>query len=293
MSFDLHRFDRALFKSIFVFSFWIFLNQITDLVNNQVPNFLLGMLASSSTVAVFSVAMQVRTVFVSMSLAMSNVFVPLINRIVASSDDSDRLTKLMTRVGRYQMILFCFVFGGFVIIGRYFIHLWAGDQNADAYWLALMMILPVGVDLVQNTGIEIQRARNRQKTRSAILVTTATLDVVISIVLIPRLGYWATAIGYVVGMVLGYGILMNLYYHFSMKLDMRYFWAKQVSTLVLTVILTSVFVVLTHFSPVSSLSSFIVWGALYSVAFTVSAWYAVLSVDERNSIKNKLHLLRR
>lgn len=61
-----------------------------------------------------------------MSTTMSNVFVPMINRIVAESDDNNVLTRLMTRVGRYQMVLFWYLFGGFIVLGRYFIHIWAG-----------------------------------------------------------------------------------------------------------------------------------------------------------------------
>ena len=135
MRFTFKGLEWSMFKAIAVFSFWIFLNQIFDLVNNNVPNFLLGAMASATAVAVFAIALQIRNIFFSMSTTMSNVFVPMINRIVAESDDNNVLTRLMTRVGRYQMVLFWYLFGGFIVLGRYFIHIWAGDANADAYWL--------------------------------------------------------------------------------------------------------------------------------------------------------------
>lgn len=83
MRFLFRQFDFGLLRAVGVFSFWIFLNQITDLVNNQVPNFLLGALAGASTVAVFAIASQIRNLFFSMSTILSRLFVPLINRIVA------------------------------------------------------------------------------------------------------------------------------------------------------------------------------------------------------------------
>lgn len=55
---------------------------------------LLGALTSALTVSVFAVSIQIRTVFVSLSIVMSNVFVPKINRIVAESDDNSELTFL-------------------------------------------------------------------------------------------------------------------------------------------------------------------------------------------------------
>lgn len=135
------------FKAIAVFSFWILLNQIFDLVNNNVPNFLLGAMASASAVTVFSIALQIRNLFFSMSTTMSGVFVPQINRLVAETDNNDQLLHLMTRVGRYQMILFWYLFGGFIVVGQYFVYLWAGAANADAYWLCLIMVFPVMIPL--------------------------------------------------------------------------------------------------------------------------------------------------
>lgn len=91
--------DFAIFRAIAIFSFWIFLNQIFDLINNQVPNFLLGAMSSATAVATFAIAVQIRNIFFSMSTTMSNVFVPLINRIVATTNDNRQLTMLTTSAG--------------------------------------------------------------------------------------------------------------------------------------------------------------------------------------------------
>lgn len=279
----------GLFKAIAVFSFWIFLNQIFDLINNQVPNFLLGAMSGAEAVATFSIAVQIRTVFFSMSTTMSNVFVPLINRIVATSDDNEVLTALMTRVGKYQMILFCYIFGGFVLVGQFFILKWAGRANTDAYWLAVIMTLPVVVPLTQNTGIEIQRAKNKHKARSVIYIFTALIDVVISVLFIPKFTYWATAIGYIASIVLGTGLFMNFYYHFSIGLNMVYFWKKMLPTMVSTTVITGACLLLTRVLPVASLVSFIVWVLVYSAIFFVVAWKFLLDEGDRKRIVSRAH----
>ena len=65
MRFDVFHFDGSLFLSIAAFSAWIFGNQICELVNQSVPNMLLGALTSAVTVSVFAISIQVRSVFVS------------------------------------------------------------------------------------------------------------------------------------------------------------------------------------------------------------------------------------
>ncbi len=288
MRFTLRGLEWSLFKAVAVFSFWIFLNQIFDLVNNNVPNFLLGAMASSAAVAVFSIAVQIRNIFFSMSTTMSSVFTPQINRIVAESDDNTVLTKLMTRVGRYQMVIFWYLFGGFVVLGRYFVRIWAGEANADAYWLCLIMVLPLMIPLTQNTGIEIQRAKNRHKARSLIYILTSVIDIIISVVFIPICGYWATAIGYIASITLGTGLFMNWYYQTHVGMDMFYFWKHMLPTLGLALCVIGVCLLGTWFMPVNSVLMFVVWGIIYSVLYLSGAMRFSLTKQERAKVVGKI-----
>lgn len=288
MGFAFRGLQWSLFKAVAVFSFWIFLNQIFDLVNNNVPNFLLGAMSSSAAVAVFSIAVQIRNIFVSMSTTMSNVFVPQINRIVAQTDDNAALTRLMTKVGRYQMVVFWYLFGGFVVLGQYFVRLWAGAANADAYWLTVIMALPVMIPLTQNTGIEIQRAKNRHKVRSLIYILTSVIDIAISVLLIPTIGYWAAAIGYIVSVALGTGLFMNWYYHARIGLDMIYFWKHQLPTVALAVGVTALCLLGSCLLPVASVGAFLLWGVIYSLVFCAGAMKVSLTASERETIMSRV-----
>lgn len=287
MHFTFHGLEWTTFKAIAVFSFWIFLNQIFDLVNNNVPNFLLGAMSSATAVAVFAIALQIRNIFFSMSTTMSNMFVPMINRIVAESDDNTALTRLMTKVGRYQMILFWYLFGGFIVLGQFFIHLWAGDANADAYWLVLIMTAPVMIPLTQNTGIEIQRAKNKHKIRSLIYILTSLIDLVICFVFIPTIGYWATAIGYMTSILLGTGLFMNWYYQTHIGLDMSYFWKKMLPTIAFALISITICLIGTHFLPVNSILTFLIWGIIYTCLFLTGTLKMSLTNEEREKILGK------
>lgn len=288
MSFSFTGLQWALFKAVAIFSFWILLNQIFDLVNNNVPNFLLGAMESASAVTVFSVAVQIRNIFFSMSTTMSGVFVPQINRIVAEEDDNSILTRLMTRVGRYQMIIFWFLFGGFIVLGRFFVCIWAGPANEDSYWLCLIMVFPIMIPLTQNTGIEIQRAKNRHKMRSLIYVLTAAIDIVVSILLIPEIGYWATAIGYDTSILLGTGLFMNWYYHNRIGIDMLYYWKKQIPIIAIAFLVVGVCLLGTWFIPVDSVAMLVAWGIVYTLLFGAGAMRFGLTSDERESTLNQI-----
>ena len=293
MRFSFRRFDAALFRAIAAFSAWIFINQLCELVNQSVPNMLLGALTSATVVAVFAVSIQIRNVFVSLSTVMSNVFVPKINRIVAESDDNAELTRLMTRVGRYQMFLFCWVYCGFVLLGRFFVSRWAGEGFLDAYYLICAMTLPLGVPLCQNTGVEIQRAKNRHKARSVVYLLMALLNVAFTWAASPRLGYWAPAIAYVSSISLGNGLFMNWYYHARIGLDMGYFWRRNLPVAIVSAGVLAACMGFVHLAPVSNWLLFLVWGAIYTALFALAMWYLVLDGDERSSIASKVPFLKR
>ncbi len=288
MRFDLRRFDRALFKAIAAFSAWIFANQICDLVNQSVPNILLGALTSAVVVSVFAVSIQIRNVFVSLSTVMSSVFVPKINRIVAESDDNGELTRLMTRVGRYQMFLFCWVYCGFVLLGKFFITKWAGAGFIDAYYLICAMALPLGVPLCQNTGIEIQRAKNKHKARSVVYLVMACINVVFTWLASPHLGYWAPAVAYIASIALGNGLFMNWYYQARIGLDMGFFWKRNLPVVVVSACVVVVGLIAGLFVPVGNWLGFCAWGLVYSVVFAAAMWLFVLDAGEKGSVAKKL-----
>ena len=292
MRFNVRRFDVALFRAVAVFSAWIFVNQVCDLVNQSVPNILLGALTCAVTVSVFAVSIQVRNVFVSLSTVMSNVFIPKINRIVATSDDNTELTHLMTHVGRYQMFLFCWVYCGFVLLGRFFVAKWAGEGFMDAYYLICAMALPLGVPLCQNTGIEIQRAKNKHKARSLVYLGMACINVIFTWLASPYLGYWAPAVAYIVSISLGNGLFMNWYYHARIGLDMGFFWKRNLPVVLVSAAVVAAGLVVSRFVPVSSWIGFALWGLVYSVVFAAAMWLFVLDNGEKEALAKKLPVKR-
>lgn len=288
MRFQFRGFDISLLKAIAVFSAWIFANQICELANQNLPNILLGALSGAQAVAIFAVAVQVRSLFYSLSTTMSSVFTPLINRMVAETDDNNQLTKLMTRVGRYQAILYLWAWGGFLILGRFFIDKWAGHNFADAYWMVLAMTAPLFIPLVQNTGIEIQRAKNRHKARSIAYLCMAVVNVSLTIVLAPNIGYWAPVVGYVAYVVLGCGFFMNWYYQAHIGLSMFYFWKHQLPTIGFAIVIFVLCLIGENYLPVSSMSMFILWGIVYTLIYGVGVMKVSLTKQEREKIAKRL-----
>lgn len=293
MQFSFSGLELGLLKEMWVFTFFIFLNQIIDQVNWNVDKFLLGRMIGTSAVAVYGIGGQINTMYITMSTAVSNVFIPKINRIVATSDDNKELTEMMIRIGRIQFMILALVITGFVFFGRQFIQLWAGAEYGSAYAVALLLMIPVTIPLIQNLGIEIQRAKNMHRARSLVYTGLAVCNVILSIPMIRRFGVEGAALGTAVSMLLGNGLFMNWYYHNRIGLDMIVFW-KAIVRFVPAVAIVSVFgITLNGMWSIDSWEMLILGIAVYTAVY--GAVMAVLGFDayEKQMAKTAINALCR
>lgn len=290
MRFIFHNMNFSLLKEIGVFSFYIFINMIVDQINWSVDKFILGVFSGTTAVAIYAVGGQINTMYMSLSTSISSVFIPRVNKIVARDENNnEELTELFTRVGRIQFIILAMVIGGFIVVGKYFINVWAGTDYNKAYYVALLLIIPVTVPLTQNLGIEIQRAKNMHIFRSIIYFLIAIGNVFISIPLVQLFGEMGAALGTAISLIIGNIIVMNWYYQVKIKLDMLYFW-KQILMLMPCVVTSTLLVLfLSNILIVNSIVNFIIVGVFYVLVYLVCLITFGMNSYEKNLIKGPIN----
>ncbi|MCK3677897.1 lipopolysaccharide biosynthesis protein [Lactiplantibacillus plantarum] len=276
-------------KEILAFSFFVFLNQIVDLINNSGPNFILGIFEGADKVATFSIAIQIKNLFFMLSISLSDVFIPKVNELVSQKKETKVLTELMIRIGRIQMVVLLFIFGGFIVDGQYFIHLWAGDRNMLAYWLVLGMVLPSIGPLSQNIGIEIQRAMNMHAFRSIVLLIFAAINIVLTAEGTKYFGLLGASSGYVIGMIFANGCLMNWYYHYKMDLDIVLYLKQTISVVIPFFVSIVLMLFCQLFIPVSSTLLFLLYGIVYVFLFLIIYLSFVANNYEKQLIFGKFY----
>ncbi len=288
IKFKFRGFQFGLFKEMWVFTFFIFLNQIIDQINWSVDKFLLGRLSGTTSVAVYGVGGQINTMYQQFSTSISNVFVPKVNRIVAESNDDKLLTTLFTKVGRIQFIVLGLILSGFIFLGKPFIDIWAGAGYEAAYIVALLLIVPVTVPLIQNLGIEIQRAKNMHRARSVVYFFIAIGNIFVSIPLIKVFGPSGAALGTSISLFAGNIVFMNWYYHARIGINMFYFW-KEIAKFIPALILPClVGIGMMKFVNITGLFKLGVYAAIYAAVYAVSMYFKGMNTEERLLITGPL-----
>lgn len=274
MQFCFSDFNFSLLREMWKYTFFIFLGQIIDQVNWSVDKFLLGRYMGTIAVAVYGLASTVNNMYLQMSITVSNVFVPKIHALVAKENDNDVLTDLFIKVGRVQFFVLALVLIGFISIGRPFMRLWGGGEYAQSYYVALFLIVPVTIPLIQNLGIEIQRAKNLHHIRSIVYLVISICNILLSIPLIQRFGEVGAAAGTASALLIGNGVFMNWYYQKKIGLNIIRFWREIFSILPALLLPGFVGAVIFKYAQIDSWRQLIMYGMLIVVTYgiSVSLW---------------------
>ena len=285
MRMTFEQFDFGLLREMGGFSFFIFLNMIIDQINWTVDTTILGIVSGTAATAVYGVGSQIHRYYMTISTSISGVFVPQINRIVARGEGDDSLTRLFTRVGRIQFMLLMLVLTGFIFVGEPFIEAWGGGEYEGAYPIALLLMAPVTVPLIQNLGIEIQRAKNKHQFRSKVYFFMALFNVAISIPLAIRLGGLGCALGTAISMVVCNGFVMNWYYHRHIGLDMVYFWRSILSIVPSFLPPVALGLLAVRLHAFAGYGGVLTFALPYCAVYAVSVYLLAMNADEKSMLK--------
>ncbi len=295
---NLKNIKLSLLKEILSFSGLIAINIFVDKINSSIDSVLLGRFCGTAVVGVYAVGMSISNMNTNFSTAISGIFTPRVHKLVNeykmdSIEQRQSLTSFFTRIGRVQFILMALIASGYVFFGKRFIYLWAGPGYDESYYVALMLIVPNIVPLIQNVGIEIQRAESRHHYRSYIYGVMAVINLVLTIFLCQRWGAIGAAFGTFLSILIANIIIMNIVYHKKINIDMFVFW-KSIISLCRGIIIPIVIGILINKYAIKDCGIlwFGVWVIVYSVIYLASMWLFGMNEYEKNVFKSFINSLK-
>lgn len=225
-----HYWDTPLIKELLRHSFFIFITAVMDQIFWRSDQVILGIIVGTSSVAVYSIASQIFMYYMTLSTAISGVFLPNITKRVTQRASDKELTNIFIRIGRVQYLLLGAVLIGFFLFGKEFISLWVGEKFIHSYYITLIIIIPFTIDLIQNIGLVILQAKNMYGFRATIMFGMSLINIAISIPLAKYYGGIGTAVATGFSFFIGNGLIMNTYYSKKVGLDIVKFW-KEISSI--------------------------------------------------------------
>ncbi len=281
--------ERGLFGKVFAFSSLIALNMIVDQINTNIDNVILARICGTAEVAVNAVGVMICSYYTLFSTSISKVYTPKIHRLVTEStrdslEQRKSLTDFFTSIGRIQFMILALVASGFVIFGRCFISLWAGDGYSDAYAVCVLRMLPATIPLIQNVGIEIQRAEKRHYYRAFVYTGMALANIIMTLLLAHRFGSVGAAFATGIATLFANGVIMNFIYHKKINIDVLAFWKNILSLLRGMAVPFLIGAITVYFINIRSWAALILGIAVYTLIYCIFVWKFSANDDERNGI---------
>lgn len=218
--------DISFVKEIILYSSMILIQMIATQLNATVDQILIGSLVASSAaiLAVYSVGTQVTQYFQSMGTAFTGVLMPGIVKMVESGVDSKTLTDEMIRIGRIILIVLGLIWGGFLACGQQFITLWAGADNSNAYFVAVILMTAYMFILTESIGTQILWAMNQHKEQAILKGIIVLLNILLTVVLIKWQPLIGATIGTFISLVFGDVVVMNVIFRKKLKMNLGYYY---------------------------------------------------------------------
>ena len=209
----LYKFDKKIFASSATFSLAIMLQSLVNQVNSHVDVTILGAKISQESVTKYTVAMQVFSIFSTLSTAAISIYLPKFTKLITSGEATGEvITKEMVAPSRIQTLVSGTIMFGFLVCGRDFIYMWMGEGFSVSWWIAIIILVPSFLVYTNGIVVSVLDAMQKRLVRSVVLACVAVANVIVSIFLVGVFGEMGAPIGTAIATIVGSFVIMNIYY---------------------------------------------------------------------------------
>lgn len=278
------KFERSFLRELFGFSFYVLFALIVDKVYWGTDQFILGAVAGTVVVAVYNIGANFVSYYMQFSTAITGMFLPRLTTMDVTHVSDTEFSDLFTKVGRLQYLILAFVLTGFILLGKRFIVLWAGLDYEESYYIALFVLIPFTIPLIQNLGLQMMYARNLHKFRSLVLFGIAILNVCISIPMARIYGGLGCAAVTGGTFILGQFFILNWFYKVKMRIDIFKFWKEIGKLIICTCVILVISYYVCSFMVVNTWLYLFINAFLYAIIYVIIMWFWGMNAYEKSLI---------
>ena len=281
---------RSSLREIFVFSFWIFISNIVGQLYGATDTVIIGATPALATsgAAVYSLGNTFTNVLSSLSQVTPGLFAPKVNQMVFSGGTDRQITDLVIKTGRIQAFVVALVCSGFIAFGMPFLDFYVGPSYWEAYWVAVVVMIPNCIPLVQSAAHTVIQAKNMHQFRSKVYLGIAVLNIVGTLLLVPKYGVIGAVIPTGGAYLIGHGFIMNWYYWKKANLDIPRFWKKILPIFGISAVTCVITLGLSKLLDFYNFPILLFGILLYTLIYCIANWVFVMNDYEKNLVKEPI-----
>ena len=273
--------DKIAFNEMKILALSVFIVTIVDQIFWKTNQIILGIISGTAVVAVYSIASLIYMNYMVLSTTISGIYLPKINKMVATRFSDEELSNEFLKIGRMQYYLLALVLSGFIIFGKEFIVLWTNKSFIDAYYITIIIIVPFTINLIQNIGNCIMQAKNVYNFRAYVYLGVGIFNLILAIPFAKFYGAIGCALVSGFALFMSNGLIMNWYFKKYLNIDINKFW-RQIFKITVSVVLCAVIgMLLNYVLGIGNIIILIIKLLVYTVIYLIIMWTTSFNKDEK------------
>ena len=285
-----HYLDKDLLKGMLKLTIATFFVAIADQIFWKTDQLIIGAMYGTEDAATYSVGAQINSMYINMACVLGGMLLPTVTSVLEEKN-ANKTFELFAKIGRLQSYLVALVLFGTIAFGKEFIYIIAGDGFEEAYYVAILIMIPYAIDLIQICGGSILQARNWYGYRAKVLGIAAVLNIVLTIILVKIMGIVGAALSTSITIFIINGLIMNIIYHKKCGLNIRMFWEKVSKIWIIGILMLPIAAVINLIQFDMKIVQFGIHVVLFSVIYCLMMYLFAMSDDEKQML-GKLYVRR-
>ena len=232
-------FDLSFVREIFGYTAFVFVQMVATQINSMAGQIILGMMASSVILGIYAVGTQINQYYQIIAGGVNGVTMPGIVAFVSKGATNRQIEDEMTKVTRISLLVMGIILGGFIAVGDEFVVLWAGAENTDAYYVALILMVPMAIALVQSSGSQVLWAAGKHKIQAVIKIVVAVASIFLTVALISWDPLMGAALGPSISCFFGDVVAMNIVFRRDIGIKVTRYYRKTIKGILPSVLIAS------------------------------------------------------
>lgn len=203
--------SRKSFRMIVNYSATSFVISIANLLRGRADNVVIGAFRSTDAITYYSIGQKLVDYANRITGSVAGNFNALASHF-NSTQNEEGLRRLYIQGNRFCSFALMPVAAGFLILGKQLIAVWMGPQYvAASYAILAILLIPNVLYGSQSAASRILYGMNRHKWLAKVMIVEGVANLVLSIVLVRRMGIYGVAWGTAIPMLFTSVILLPVY----------------------------------------------------------------------------------
>lgn len=286
-------FDKSIIAESLPLCLALLLQSVIQQANNSVDKVIIGAKLSVASVAVYSVAQYIYSIFVSVMIAPVTMYLPQVAEDLNKGLNKHHFTDTLIQPTRLISLISGMILFGFIAVGKQFVIIFYGIEKVQAWVYALILIVPLFLSMTNGVVINILDITKKRLVRSLVLFGITLVNIVLTWIWVNHFGVIGAVMATAITMFVGQVIILNIYYDLALNIEIfRLYWIAYHKTIpILAASAASAYWMSSFFS--SPLMGMLAGGCLYVAAAAILLYKFSLTIPEKRLVSRCLNRLKR